>query len=403
MPALFRVGLVPGEGMAGAAVPAPSDVPQTRWPRAGRHDHLIDVGVELVRGEETLSAPRLAVFPGQRAIVSVLNQTSYVEEFDVELASDVWIADPIVGVVAEGVTIELVARNSPSNTGEIDVALHVRESELLRPIETRNVTLAADSPAGTVQVPKTLTAQTTAVARLRPGIAQDVGLLGLPGNVASRLRVTADRAVLPDSMSFEPQDFATDDSGAVDLRGLLDHFHRAGGTATHVSLSALTQSDAARLEGRSDGAWGAGALHLPHRMRMPLLPGARASLRLQESYVRDYAVPTGTANGVDAGGSVSGLDARRRPHDPEIGVLETGVDAWIDPAGRLRVAWTTSPPPTTFTTQMIQRGPVVAVDAVSPRTRTAAVDIPEAESVVAVSPLEGGGTAAVHVRTEPVR
>ena len=51
----------------------------------------------------TLTAPVITVYNTQRANLTVVNQLSYIQDFDVEVAQTSFIADPVVGVLQEGV------------------------------------------------------------------------------------------------------------------------------------------------------------------------------------------------------------------------------------------------------------------------------------------------------------
>ena len=54
-----------------------------------------------------LTAPRLTVFNTQRANVTVVNQIAYVQDYDVEIATNSTIADPVIGTVQDGVVLDV--------------------------------------------------------------------------------------------------------------------------------------------------------------------------------------------------------------------------------------------------------------------------------------------------------
>ena len=54
-----------------------------------------------------LTAPSLTVYNTQRANLTVVNQISFVQDFDVEVAQTSFIADPVIGVVQDGLTLDV--------------------------------------------------------------------------------------------------------------------------------------------------------------------------------------------------------------------------------------------------------------------------------------------------------
>jgi len=56
---------------------------------------------------ESVQAPRLIVFPFQRAELSVLQQHAYIQDFDVEVATGSSIADPVVNTLVEGAVLDV--------------------------------------------------------------------------------------------------------------------------------------------------------------------------------------------------------------------------------------------------------------------------------------------------------
>lgn len=100
----------------------------------------------------TVTAPKLLVANTQRAHLSVLNEISYIKDFDVEIAQAAVIADPIVDKITEGVVLDV--RPIVSNDRRF-VTLELRPivATLLRPIRTFTTTLAVGT-AVTFQLPE---------------------------------------------------------------------------------------------------------------------------------------------------------------------------------------------------------------------------------------------------------
>jgi type II secretory pathway component GspD/PulD (secretin) len=97
-------------------------------------------------------APRLTAYNGQRANVTVLNQLSYISDFDVEIAQASQIGDPIVQTLRDGVILDL----RPVITADrrfITMELRPTVAILQRPIATFQTTLA-NGPPVTIQLPE---------------------------------------------------------------------------------------------------------------------------------------------------------------------------------------------------------------------------------------------------------
>lgn len=97
-------------------------------------------------------APRLTAYAGQRANITVLNQVSYISDFDVEIAQAAQIGDPIVQTLRDGVILDV----KPIVTADrrfITMELRPTIALLTRPIATFQTTLAQGPPV-TIQLPE---------------------------------------------------------------------------------------------------------------------------------------------------------------------------------------------------------------------------------------------------------
>ncbi|MEM8883002.1 MAG: hypothetical protein AAGD14_02945 [Planctomycetota bacterium] len=89
-----------------------------------------------------LTAPSLTVYNTQRANLTVVNQISFVQDFDVEVAQTSFIADPVIGVVQDGLTLDV--RPTVSNDRQyITMELRPTVAELQTPIATFQTLLGA--------------------------------------------------------------------------------------------------------------------------------------------------------------------------------------------------------------------------------------------------------------------
>jgi Flp pilus assembly secretin CpaC/tetratricopeptide (TPR) repeat protein len=63
--------------------------------------------VEKTSQIELVNSQQLTVYNSQQAAVSVINQQAYVQDFDVEVATFITIADPVINVLSEGVSLQV--------------------------------------------------------------------------------------------------------------------------------------------------------------------------------------------------------------------------------------------------------------------------------------------------------
>ncbi len=125
-------------------------------------------------GVEQVAAPSIVAMDGQRANVSVLNQVSYIQDFDVaKTDAGAVVADPIIGVVTEGVVIELRARQS-ADGHSVQLECDSTWSEIARPIP--EVTTRIGEQEVKIQCPE------VKVQRTRAGLTMPLGGYALIGD-----------------------------------------------------------------------------------------------------------------------------------------------------------------------------------------------------------------------------
>jgi len=125
---------------------------------------------------EMVTAPRLLVHNTARSNLSVLNQIAYVQDFDVEIAQAASIADPIVGVVPDGVVLDVRPVVSADRRF---LTLEVRPTvaTLKRPLETFTTSLGVSGNSVTIQLPE------LEIARVRTSIPMPDGATVLLGGL----------------------------------------------------------------------------------------------------------------------------------------------------------------------------------------------------------------------------
>jgi len=123
---------------------------------------------------ESISAPRLTMYDGQRSNISVLSQKSYVRSYEGD--------DPIVGTVRAGLVLDL--RPIISRDGkQITFEMRCVQAELADPIGTLK------TPAGPIGVPVVLKRETAFTVTVPDGSESH---LALPGKTPLLISVRAD-------------------------------------------------------------------------------------------------------------------------------------------------------------------------------------------------------------------
>ncbi|HEX9793431.1 MAG TPA: hypothetical protein VGC54_05545 [Planctomycetota bacterium] len=164
-----RLAVAAAFGLCAAACQAPTSFDSGAQGPAEEHLLQVDAGhedplgrpmvrveFELLRLEpgateyELVQETAIVSWEGSLGSLSVLDQQAYVARFEVEIAEDSAIADPVVEVLNSGWTVEILPHRSPE--GLWGGALKVHESELL---ELREYVTTLGSHAVTIQIPET--------------------------------------------------------------------------------------------------------------------------------------------------------------------------------------------------------------------------------------------------------
>ena len=102
---------------------------------------------------QVVNSQSLSVMNTQRANVTMVQQISYVKDFDVEVASAAYIADPVVDVLQDGIVLD-VRPTISFDRKYITLELRPTVATLQRPIPTFSTSLAGATLAVTLQLPK---------------------------------------------------------------------------------------------------------------------------------------------------------------------------------------------------------------------------------------------------------
>jgi hypothetical protein len=354
----------------------------------------------------TLAAPTLATFHGRRAGLQVVDQVAFVRDFDVERSEDAFVVDPVIGVLEEGLAVEVTARPTADGARTI-LAFEVRTASLHRPLEVFPVRDLSGRTLS-IQLPALDRAEAEGVRPVDHGVwsllARLPGEDGRPVSVLARVEPIrgegASAAALPDESGLpilgggDPPAIGGADgargpredtlparaaraplpephAGILEVRGVVLRTGHLPGSVVEAAAAAGALADAVALD--------------PADLRLAtgLVPGARASCLLQESFLRDYEVL-----------AERGLATA----DPEVGEQVSGLTASVEEGGALRLSWTATPAWDTVLFSPTDDDRRLAVEVPTSATREAVVVPGEEARLVILSRLKDGRSAAALVR-----
>jgi general secretion pathway protein D len=131
--------------------------------------NLVFHAVAKSRRATLLTAPKLTAFNTQRANITVVNQISYVKDYEVEVAQAAGIADPIMDVIQDGLVLDV--KPTVSNDRKyITLELRPTVATLIRPIPTFSTTLGMiGSTTVTLHTPELVVQKAQATVRIPDG------------------------------------------------------------------------------------------------------------------------------------------------------------------------------------------------------------------------------------------
>jgi type II secretory pathway component GspD/PulD (secretin) len=113
---------------------------------------MILQAVEKTQEGRVLQAPIVTVYNTQRANITLITQLSFIQDFDVEVAQTAFIADPIVGVIQDGLVLDVQPTVSHDRK-YVTMQLKPTIATLQRPIPTFTTSLGAFTTPVTIQIP----------------------------------------------------------------------------------------------------------------------------------------------------------------------------------------------------------------------------------------------------------
>ncbi|MCA8952234.1 MAG: hypothetical protein KDE27_22175 [Planctomycetes bacterium] len=122
--------------------------------------------IETNKEAVSIDTPEVVVRPLAIGSLSLLQQTAYVRDFEVEVAKQAFIADPVVDVVRDGIVLETAA--TPLEDGRLGISIEAHITDLERPIETREIDLGGGQKVK-IQLPHLQSTRIESAVELSPG------------------------------------------------------------------------------------------------------------------------------------------------------------------------------------------------------------------------------------------
>jgi hypothetical protein len=119
---------------------------------------------------ETLSAPHITTYPGQKATISMLKPFSYISDYDVELtnlASPV-VANPVIQTIQEGLNLECMGSLAPRG---VSLSADLAWAEVKRPIREFETSLVSGGSKVKIQTHEVRIRRAARTMELAPGRA----------------------------------------------------------------------------------------------------------------------------------------------------------------------------------------------------------------------------------------
>jgi len=356
----------------------------------------------LVFGGNHLSAPSVAVVAGERAQIKLVNQISYIADFDVEIAcepmiADPIIADPVIAILQDGMTLECAA--TPTKDGDgIVLAWHLDLSEVLKPLRQRNLVIHPAMEKVTVQLPAVKTRSAAGRVRLNPGV--ETTILSIVEDHELSLSVSAVPVKLEKETDPSSLVLGIDETTRPALQEtpsrlteLMDRDAPPPGARISILLATSPthfEGTPLHLDAHAGEQLTAGLTEL-RRADLAAIPetGAGVGWRTSLAYHGDYEVKVGTSDSM---------------FDPIIMTRDLGFTCrFSTPGGKPALSWSmeTLRDLSTFTTNLA--GSVVSLEIPAFDRRTGILRLRSAVDVMPLGKLEDGRTVVLVVRRDVPR
>ena len=115
--------------------------------------NLVIRAVEKSYNATEITSPIITAFNTQRSYITVINQVSFVQGFDVDVATSSFIANPNIGVIQEGIVLD-VRPTVSYDRKYITLEIQTTVADLKRPMRTRATSLGGQTTPVTFQLPE---------------------------------------------------------------------------------------------------------------------------------------------------------------------------------------------------------------------------------------------------------
>ena len=109
--------------------------------------------VERSQNITIVNAPRLTIYNRQRANLSIINQIAYVKDYDTEVAQTAFIADPLIDIVQDGLTLD-VRPTVSYDRKYVTIDLQPTVATVTRPMRTFTTALGGLSQPVEIEMPE---------------------------------------------------------------------------------------------------------------------------------------------------------------------------------------------------------------------------------------------------------
>jgi len=172
--------------------------------------------VEKSQHSEVLQSTSVSAQNTQRAYMTMLNQVTYVQDFEIQVAQAAMIADPVIGIISDGIALDV----RPTISEDRDyVSLEIRPTvaTLMRPISEFTSSLAGLTTPVTLQLPELQVASVETTVKIPDGGTVLIGGLKKLLNIEQRAEVPflADIPVL--TMLFKSEGEASESQDIIIL------------------------------------------------------------------------------------------------------------------------------------------------------------------------------------------
>jgi len=136
--------------------------------------NLVVTMVEKSNRATLLTAPRLTAYNTQKASIHLINQITYLQDFEVEVAQTAFIADPVIGLIQEGIVFDV--RPTVSNNRQyVTLELQPTVATLKEPIATFSTFLAGLTTPVTLQKPELSVSRAATTVKIPDGGSVVIG------------------------------------------------------------------------------------------------------------------------------------------------------------------------------------------------------------------------------------